>query len=83
MKTLALLAGFLLAFALGVSAGCDDDWTLIAHCATGQAQHVNDELGCYAPDGSPVKFRAWMNDTPEQACAFCDGTEQPTDGGTR
>ena len=31
-------------FLAGVlAAGCGDDkWTLISHCSTGQAQHVND-----------------------------------------
>ena len=67
--------------------GCPDDkWELVAHCSTGQAQHVNDKLRCYAHNGAPLLGKAWpwmeSYQDPEVACDLCEGTEQPNDGGT-
>lgn len=67
-----------LAILLLLASCTDDKWQLVAHCSTGQAQHVNDELICYRPDGSAYRFRKWQegDDDPAVACAYCGGVPQ-------
>lgn len=76
---LALLLGAAL-IAAGAS-GCGDDtapFYKLATCDSGrQAWRAGAELICYEADSTPFGPRPWMNDTPESACAYCEGFLPP------
>lgn len=72
---LALLFGMLLI--VSGAQGCGDDgkpFYRVATCDSGrQAWRAGSELICYEVDSTPYGPRPWMDDTPEAACAYCEG----------